>query len=472
MRTFTYSDARSHKFWNIDLQGSSFTVTYGRQGTAGQAQTKDFPNAAAALREHDKLIKEKLAKGYQETTPAARPATGSLREALERALVDNPDDLAAHMAYADYLQEQGDPRGELIQVQLALEDTSKSPEERQPLRQREVQLLEAHAREWVGGLAPHLFPPKKKKKPEYGAPTYSYQFRRGWLDTVEAAFYTLDFTRALAHTPEARLLRRLFLGEDAFQEPATYEAGDDPIPPDSYSPAPYALLRSPYLGKVRVLRVGEEVDDDERYFNCRTGGELVVALVKMMPRLRELYVLAQDVDTDQLFGLRTLTDLRVLQVYHMDNYPLAKLAKNPGFANLTHLLCHPHSMREDEPYIRLPQLRAVCRSTTLTGLTHLRLRMTDFGDKGCEEVVRSGVLRRLKVLDLRNGCVTDAGARTLADCPDFRHLELIDLDRNCLTDAGVRALEATGVTVVARDQWQPTGDEWGDREYLFEGDGE
>ena len=28
MRTFQYSDAKSHKFWTIELTGKSFTVTY------------------------------------------------------------------------------------------------------------------------------------------------------------------------------------------------------------------------------------------------------------------------------------------------------------------------------------------------------------------------------------------------------------------------------------------------------------
>ena len=67
MRTFTYSDAKSHKFWNIELQGNAFTVTFGRIGTAGQMQTKEFADAAKAQKEHDKLVKEKLAKGYVET---------------------------------------------------------------------------------------------------------------------------------------------------------------------------------------------------------------------------------------------------------------------------------------------------------------------------------------------------------------------------------------------------------------------
>jgi hypothetical protein len=369
------------------------------------------------------------------------------------------------------LQEQGDPRGEFIQVQLALEDPARSPVERKKLQQREAKLLADHQAAWLGDFARQLAPQGKKKRP-YGNPDIRIAFRRGWLDTVEATYFSLEFTRALAWAPQARLLRCLYLNEDLYEEPGTYEVGDDPIPPDAYIPAQYGLLRSPYLGNVRVLRLGEAVDDDERYFNSRTSGRLAVALVKKMPRLEELYLLTQEVDTDQLFGLRTLTNLRVLQVYHMDHYPLAKLAKNPAFANLTHLLCHPHCMREDEPYMRLAQLRAVCRSTTLPKLTHLRLRMSDFGDKGCQEIVSSGILCRLKVLDLCNGCITDAGARILADCPELKNLELLDLDRNSLTAAGIGVLRKTGVKVVAREQWQPTGDEYADREYLFEGDGE
>ena len=130
MRTFTYSDAKSHKFWNIDLQGNQFTVTYGRIGAAGQSQTKEFADAAKAQKEHDKLVKEKLAKGYVETTPSAQAPPRSLREALEEALAASPDDLASHMAYADWLSEQpakaDQARGEFVRVQLALEDEKKS----------------------------------------------------------------------------------------------------------------------------------------------------------------------------------------------------------------------------------------------------------------------------------------------------------------------------------------------------------
>src|SRR5436305_1044361 len=129
MRTFTFTDAKSNKFWNIELSGKSFTVTFGRIGTNGQSQTKDFPSAATAKKEHDKLVAEKLKKGYVETTASAAPAAPAVsteQKALEAALVAHPDEVAAHSAYADYLTEAGDPRGEFIQVQLALEDATRS----------------------------------------------------------------------------------------------------------------------------------------------------------------------------------------------------------------------------------------------------------------------------------------------------------------------------------------------------------
>lgn len=42
------------------------TVRYGRIGTAGQTQTKTFSDEARATREVQKLIAEKVKKGYFE----------------------------------------------------------------------------------------------------------------------------------------------------------------------------------------------------------------------------------------------------------------------------------------------------------------------------------------------------------------------------------------------------------------------
>ncbi len=475
MRTFEFSDATSHKFWNIDLNGKSFTATFGRVGTAGQKQEKTFASEAAAQKEHDKLVKEKLAKGYRETSPAAKVAPESLKESLEAALVENPNDLASHMAYADYLSEEGDPRGEFIRVQLQLEDPSRRPAERAKLRQREQQLLKTHGKTWLGELAPYLL--RKTRMP--GAEFRGLcRFARGWLDSVEAEHFTVAFTRLLAQSPEIRLLRQLVLDNNAFEMEGAFEAGDD-IPEDCEDPQLYPLLRSPHLANVRVFVLGEMIASEDEIealdggFNSQTGGDGAVGVVKGMPKLEELYLFARDVDNAQLFSLKTLSRLRVLQVYHSRNYPLARLAKNPSLGKLTHLLFHPHALDpdDDHPYIRLAGVRDLVRSKMLPSLTHLRLRLSDMGDAGVKEIIASGILKRLIQLDLRHGCITDAGARMLAACPDTKHLESLDLANNALTDDGVKALRDAGARVYAEFQWKP-GDtsDWGENPYLYAGD--
>lgn len=53
------------KFWSIQLSGAAHTVRYGKIGTNGQEKTKDFPDEAAAKKDHDKLVEEKTKKGYE-----------------------------------------------------------------------------------------------------------------------------------------------------------------------------------------------------------------------------------------------------------------------------------------------------------------------------------------------------------------------------------------------------------------------
>src|SRR5262245_39033306 len=110
MRTFVFTSEKSHKFWSIERRGRELTFRWGRVGTAGAVVTKGLPDKGGSRGDYDRLIAEKLKKGYVETTaPPAVPAGASLRAALETAILDNPDDLSAHAAYADWLTEQPAP---------------------------------------------------------------------------------------------------------------------------------------------------------------------------------------------------------------------------------------------------------------------------------------------------------------------------------------------------------------------------
>jgi superfamily I DNA and/or RNA helicase/predicted DNA-binding WGR domain protein len=67
--TLTYSEGSSNKFWEAATDGQKLVIRFGRIGTKGKTQIKTFDSNEAALAEKEKMIKEKLAKGYSPAKP-------------------------------------------------------------------------------------------------------------------------------------------------------------------------------------------------------------------------------------------------------------------------------------------------------------------------------------------------------------------------------------------------------------------
>jgi uncharacterized protein (TIGR02996 family) len=422
------------------------------------------------------------------------------REALEAALAAEPDDFAAHMAYADFLMEQGDPRGEFIAVQLALEDPTRSPDERKKLRQREQSLLEKHEREWLGELAPLLLGTAEEQRSLFAAELQSrYMDRldyttehmhfgrswaRGWLDQFECDNISVEMVRKLGRAPVARLLRALVCRGGEGGGVFRYEPGPD-IPPGEwplFQPCE-VLAHYPAVQTLRVFQYGREADPEEDTYWSGTQYQRLAPLVERMPRLEELRIFGHIYmddemwqDMHRLLSLPTLTHLRVYQHYHGTTYALEPLATNPALGRLSHLLIFPHSFARsfnpihlgtngwigasEGPALHRDNVRAIFTSPHLTSLTHLQLRCCNGGDAMIADLVASGILKRLELLDLRHGHVTDEGARLLASCPDTKDLEVLDLTNNRLTAAGVAALGAAGIHVRAdRQQETPYNDD-------------
>ena len=60
-----FTDATSNKFWEAAVQENKLIVRYGRVGTKGQVQIKTFDTAEKAIKEKEKMLKEKSGKGYK-----------------------------------------------------------------------------------------------------------------------------------------------------------------------------------------------------------------------------------------------------------------------------------------------------------------------------------------------------------------------------------------------------------------------
>ena len=119
----------------------------------------------------------------------------SHEEGFLNAIAHEPDDDALRLIYADWLEEQGDTRADLVRVQVELACRNLPGERRTALRLRERELLAEHAAEWsvpLRGLAD------------------AWQFRRGVVEaaTLTAASLLANVERLFRLTPllELRLI--------------------------------------------------------------------------------------------------------------------------------------------------------------------------------------------------------------------------------------------------------------------------
>src|SRR5262245_40404203 len=98
MPRYEFSEGSSNKFWEIKLEGKGFTTTYGKIGTNGQTTLKTWKSEDEAKREYDKIVAEKVKKGYQlvggksEAAPAPAPAPAP---AKAKAAAPKPEPAAA-----------------------------------------------------------------------------------------------------------------------------------------------------------------------------------------------------------------------------------------------------------------------------------------------------------------------------------------------------------------------------------------
>jgi uncharacterized protein (TIGR02996 family) len=365
------------------------------------------------------------------------------RDSREANLVAHPDDRAAHAAYADWLTEHGDPRGEFIQVQLALEDETQTPENRSHLREVEKALLARHGIEWLGGLAPFVLEPADN--------VVNTGFARGWLDRLEISNLKVPFAEALANAPQTRLLRSLRILVVA--PPLPRQTGE-PIPTNQ--PWPLGILaQSPHLQNVRWFQLGSEGEvtpDDNGLVGGRDRDR--VGLVRRFSRLEELYFNADLGNAAELYGLETFTRLRVLHVRGLRD-DVDAVAENPALRRLIRLSIDPYG-RDDE--LSLEGVRRLLHARHLRRLTHLRLHRCENGDRLCRMIVRSPLLPQLKELGLLESRISIRGAGVLADCEEIAGLELLDLSRNYLGRRGVSRLARAGVNYLADNQRRPDDD--------------
>jgi uncharacterized protein (TIGR02996 family) len=188
MNVRRFEHPTKHRFWEVYWEGDAAEILAGPIGTSGRASQV----AGTAVPGE---IAKKLREGFEEVVPdlvkdKAAPSAEPPPALMQRVLED-PDDDQPRMVLADWLQQQGDPRGELIAVQLEAAQTPAGKIVPKRLRDREEHLLAAFRTRWLPD--------------SIGA---DVKFSRGFADTVklEMPIDVALLERVVAASPLLRTL--------------------------------------------------------------------------------------------------------------------------------------------------------------------------------------------------------------------------------------------------------------------------
>ena len=88
--------------------------------------------------------------------------TSDEQRILLKAVTDHPDDDAPRLAYADWCDRRGDPRGRFIRVQIELANMVENHEDAQWREKRleSLDLLSLYENEWFSASHPFIIKPK------------------------------------------------------------------------------------------------------------------------------------------------------------------------------------------------------------------------------------------------------------------------------------------------------------------------
>jgi uncharacterized protein (TIGR02996 family) len=413
------------RFWEIRRDGTTVRTRSGKIGTDGKAAApKRCASVEKAEAELEKRIAEQRAKGYVEVTAALAPEPGN--PDLERQIVEEPTDPGRCLVYADWLQSQGHPRGELGAIQHARASRPDDPE----LAKAEQKLRDEHPE-----LAPRRLTEavrRQPRKPGQADDLSAMTWENGFIASARVARgpgkspYTVRelLAELLAH-PAGRFLRELRIGG---------------LGPDEHDYAD--VIDEIIRGLPSTLRVLSLVDLPPG------SAELVFAnladvtpLLAATPLLEELRLAGSHV---QLRAL-ALPKLFRLAVTTSDPDVLLALAK----AELPAL----ESLELSSGDAPMPAAALAKVLEAPLPLRRLAITRTANTDELVPWIVKSRLLPKLESLDLSGGKLSDAGAGVLVPAKGkLAHLERLDLAGNALSQDAVRQLAGLAPSVRADDQ--------------------
>jgi uncharacterized protein (TIGR02996 family) len=375
------------------------------------------------------------------------------RLSLIHGILSEPGEEAPRLVYADWLEEQGDPLGELVRLHLAMGRPWVSKTRLQGLQRRERELLDGlgvgpalstalldEARYggppvgWcyaiVDGL-PLLWITPGLRKGRLELPPRTWVERFGWF-TVRVGFYDSYKSQFEVHVQSLRELLKWPLmdrciGLDMAVVKKFYGDSGGLL---AEWPGTAGLLRLGGFG-AEVLSGGLAGLVDLDISGSWLGQEMITALAAM-PGLRRLRVSRSFFHAGTIGGLARLAGLRALDLSRGPvGDPDALVLAEGALHDLAELNLEQSEISDDGAL-------ALIRSPNLPKLRRLNLAHTNIGTRAVEELCRTDRFLRRGVLQLHGCPGGDEMLTAVARSPQAVHLRL--LTATGVTDAAALAL--------------------------------
>lgn len=413
----------SNKFWEIDLGAKSFAVRWGRIGTKGQLKRFSFQAAHLAQRAHDKLVADKKQKGYRDPAKVVALPTWPREPALEAAIRADREDTGGYEVYADWLQANGSPLGELIALQCAL---TKRKDARKLRRAASI-------------VATLGLPDRKLATITWRLGLWDTLRLENAIDWMDNSFDARELARHAFGHPACVALRELRIGVLRWD--------------NNHDDVPHVLAeagKQPWAADLESLVLGDVKSDID--MEHHVIGVVGKAIAKAFPKLRRL-VLRSSEQTwrrTKTFGFAGL-DLPELESLAIETCSLMKVRLRELLAaelpKLTKLIVWVGS--KEHANVTLRDFAPILAGKAFPRVTRLGICNFEQEDALARMIHTTPAARKLVELDLSKGTLDNAVAAELAShASSFPKLERLNVEENFLTYPGIRSLaDAFGTRV-------------------------
>jgi uncharacterized protein (TIGR02996 family) len=440
-------EGTSSKFWQIQRHDKTVTVSFGKIGTPGTIQKKKHKDEWTAREDYEKQLAQKVKKGYQYVVAGPRVTRPpSIEPRLEQAIAKDPSNDDNFMVYADWLQQQADPRGELATIQA---QRARDPKDRK-LANAEKKLLTQQGGYLFGPLAPFVsFAPPPKDEYDQDDAAVRATWRQGWIDQLRLSAIdpfedgvpplasVVPLITALPKLASARLLCELVIGCPLINNSFDY----------GLTVAELAKV-IPHLPVLRRLVIGDFQSED-----CEVSWSTMGKLDPLWKVAGKLEFLKLRAGSFELGKVRApeLRELRI-ETGGFTKKSLAAIlgAELPRLEALNLWFGQKHYGANCLPKDVAPLLDG----KKFPRLRRLGIANTTWGNELCELLPAARILPRLEALDLSRSHLTTDGIRKLVQRRDaFAHLQELDVSRCLLDKEGVKLAKTLAKTVLVERQW-------------------